>query len=233
MQELVPCKYCKSTFALGEIQDHLLLCPSLKELREKRKQVLMSFQLPVEVLKSFDYVPPNPVKGNEGNLIASFEDCKTELWLGGKDCLSREWLKEHKILFVLNCASELSLDLHVESALNITHRKLPCEDELEFKITPFFASANEFVSEAMLEESNVLVCCAKGVSRSAAFVLATLMALRGSSLRDAWLLVKKNRPCALPNPMFFRELMAYEDKLYPGLESMPADLIALHPAVLL
>lgn len=59
----------------------------------------------------------------------------------------------------------------------------------------------------------VLVHCYVGRSRSAALVLAFLMARRGMPLREAMATLRRVRPQARPNSGFYRELVEYEAQL--------------------
>ena len=56
------------------------------------------------------------------------------------------------------------------------------------------------------QRSASLVYCGRGVSRSAAVVLAALMKLEGMTLLDAWLRLKRARPRVRPNPGFLKQV---------------------------
>lgn len=57
-----------------------------------------------------------------------------------------------------------------------------------------------------------LVHCVAGVSRSATLCLAYLVKHRGMSLREAYVHLKKARPCVRPNCGFFNQLIDFERK---------------------
>lgn len=59
----------------------------------------------------------------------------------------------------------------------------------------------------------MLVHCYAGQSRSAALVIAHLMAAQGLGLMDAWALTRAARPCAQPNSGFLRQLALYGKRL--------------------
>ena len=59
----------------------------------------------------------------------------------------------------------------------------------------------------------MLVHCYAGQSRSAALVIAHLMAARQLGLVEAWALTRAARPCAQPNSGFLRQLEAYRHAL--------------------
>ena len=64
----------------------------------------------------------------------------------------------------------------------------------------------------------MLVHCYAGQSRSAALVIAHLLAAApGLGLAEAWAAVRAARPCARPNPGFLRQLAAYAQSLAGGV----------------
>jgi protein-tyrosine phosphatase len=66
--------------------------------------------------------------------------------------------------------------------------------------------------------ARVFVHCVQGKSRSAALVLAHLMACRGLALEVAFSLLKRVRPTAMPNLSFWLSLLQLEQQL--GLQSL-------------
>lgn len=69
-------------------------------------------------------------------------------------------------------------------------------------------AVNIFV-EAGIEKGGVLVHCAGGRSRSAAFVVAFIMSTQGCSYDTAYAQVRRARPVASVNPGFEQQLRAY------------------------
>ncbi len=68
--------------------------------------------------------------------------------------------------------------------------------------------------KASPQPSRVLVHCYQGVSRSSTVVLAYLMQKFSWTLKDTWDYVKPLRPMINPNPGFWRQLAAFEKKLF-------------------
>ena len=67
------------------------------------------------------------------------------------------------------------------------------------------------LSQAEVGQSNVLVHCRWGKSRSPALVLAYLLKYRGMTLNDALAYVQSKREISQPNSGFMRQLKAYEE----------------------
>ena len=70
---------------------------------------------------------------------------------------------------------------------------IPVDDQPHINIGRHFDAAAEWLASQQ-QRSASLVYCGRGVSRSAAVVLAALMKLEGMTLLDAWLRLKRARP---------------------------------------
>lgn len=81
----------------------------------------------------------------------------------------------------------------------------------EQDLTKHFPASIQFMDEAR-KEGAVLVHCVRGVSRSAALVIAYLIARGGLSFDDALALTKRARPVAGPRPGFCKQLRSFEAK---------------------
>jgi hypothetical protein len=91
--------------------------------------------------------------------------------------------------------------------------RIDAPDVPDFDIRVIFARTNGFIRGCVERGEPVLVHCAWGVSRSAAVVIAYLMAFKRLSLREATALLRAARPCVRPNVGFRRYLRAYEQEL--------------------
>lgn len=77
----------------------------------------------------------------------------------------------------------------------------------------------------------MLVHCYAGQSRSAALVIAHMLASTpGLGLMEAWAAVRAARPCARPNPGFLRQLAAYAKALAAAADEQPGTPAAPAPA---
>lgn len=83
----------------------------------------------------------------------------------------------------------------------ITVLRLECHDYPNFDMTPLFPQSFQFLDKHRFD-SNVLVHCHLGKSRSSCIVLAYLMKKRKMTLQNALAYLKAQRPSASPNPGF-------------------------------
>lgn len=70
--------------------------------------------------------------------------------------------------------------------------QIPGEDRDGFDLTKFFSQAIKFIRDA-LENTNIMVHCLAGVSRSVCLVLAYLMQCRDMTYKQAYDMVKYRR----------------------------------------
>jgi protein-tyrosine phosphatase len=91
--------------------------------------------------------------------------------------------------------------------------RLDVPDVPEFDIRSVLGRTNAFLARSRREGKNCLVHCAWGVSRSAAVVLAFLMAYHELTLDQALALLKEKRPVIQPNAGFVAALKEYETEL--------------------
>lgn len=100
-------------------------------------------------------------------------------------------------------------------------------------LAPHIEACDAFIGAARARGGAVLVHCYAGQSRSAALVVAHLMAGgRGLSLMDAWALVRRARPCAQPNSGFLRQLAALGKSLAAAAAGPAAEQPALQDSAL-
>ncbi len=73
------------------------------------------------------------------------------------------------------------------------------DDSPEENISQHFDRISDFIDQS---ESNVLLHCASGISRSGAAVIAYFMRRESLSFEDAWKFVRTRRPIVHPNSGF-------------------------------
>jgi hypothetical protein len=73
-----------------------------------------------------------------------------------------------------------------------------------------FQEAFNFIELAREKEKQIYIHCARGRSRSATIVIAYLMFVNKSSLRDSYLIVKRARPFIGPHGLLRPQLLNYE-----------------------
>lgn len=88
------------------------------------------------------------------------------------------------------------------------------DDEKE-DIGQYFEEVNRFVEAARRCGRKVLVYSYEGKSRAAVFVMQYLMSYESLLLRQAYSIVKKQRPGVALNPGFQKTLESLEKTLFP------------------
>mmetsp|Transcript_16882 Transcript_16882/g.23496 ORF Transcript_16882/g.23496 Transcript_16882/m.23496 type:complete len:193 (-) Transcript_16882:253-831(-) len=149
------------------------------------------------------------------------------LFLGSyRDAKDTEKLKNLQIDYVLNLAHSSRKDGDLYKPHNINYKGINADDREDFDIQQHFDDAFDFIMQAASNESNILVHCAHGVSRSATIVIAFLARISKqrqidlnnlkipenlSSLEDVAKFVFQKRSSICPNMGFMKQLMeAYE-----------------------
>lgn len=132
-----------------------------------------------------------------------------------RDAADEKLLRQMCITHTLNVARELvdTEEMHrVESVPFVTSKSIPLSDSLDEDIVHHFEDAFEFIRGAT-RNGRILVYCRRGMSRSAAIVVAYLMESEGMSFCDAHNDVKDKRPCISLNLAFLQRLQEYEEHL--------------------
>ncbi|KAG5511388.1 hypothetical protein JKF63_07351 [Porcisia hertigi] len=122
-----------------------------------------------------------------------------------RDASDMALLKAHRIRYVLNVAKEVA---PMEDADRIAQRNdivsewIPMSDSHTQDVSEHFLKAFRFIERARNDHSRVLVHCRRGISRSAAIVVAYLMASEHRSYEDALRFVTERRSCVSLNLAF-------------------------------
>jgi atypical dual specificity phosphatase len=93
-------------------------------------------------------------------------------------------------------------------------KHIPLADKCDARLWMYLDSAADWIHAALANEdfqSNVLIHCRWGKSRSVALLLGYLMKYRGMALSDALAFVQAKREISQPNSGFMRQLKAYEE----------------------
>ncbi|EPB72592.1 dual specificity phosphatase, catalytic domain protein [Ancylostoma ceylanicum] len=135
------------------------------------------------------------------------------LFICGVSALTPDDMKKGKITHIINATTEVP---NLRSLGDIQRTKLWLEDTPQTYIYPHLELQSDQIQAIIADGGRVLVHCVAGVSRSASICLAFLTKYRCRSLRDAYHLMKSKRPMVRPNLGFWRQLIAYEQKLRPS-----------------
>jgi atypical dual specificity phosphatase len=122
---------------------------------------------------------------------------------------TRENITRRNVSLLINAAQELpKCDLNgVESI------KLFLDDAPHALASVYFDRISDKINEHLTNGGCALVHCVLGVSRSTTLCIAYLMKYQNMSLKNAFDYVSTRRPCARPNPGFWRQLIDYEKRL--------------------
>ena len=93
---------------------------------------------------------------------------------------------------------------HADVGVKYLH--LSIEDTEGAAISEHFAESNAFIASGLEAGESVLVHCIAGISRSAALIIAYLVAERGHTLAEALDLTRTAREVAKPNQGFLAQL---------------------------
>lgn len=128
-----------------------------------------------------------------------------------EDRASLAFLGIDHVLVALDCDSGVDTLPPYHEGIRYLH--LNFADNAEVELCPHLDRAYDFIEDASRAGGRILVHCRAGRSRSAALVISYLMRKQGSSLHDAFTLLKQRRPCVLPNLGFWQQLQAEEVRL--------------------
>ena len=106
----------------------------------------------------------------------------------------------------------------------------PNNNEAESKYSHQFEQAIHFIKQAKERDEKILVHCKRGISRGATTVIAYLMIEKGLPFREAYELVRCQRPFINPNLGFVLQLETLQKKLTPR-EKAQANLLTKPPSL--
>lgn len=95
---------------------------------------------------------------------------------------------------------------------NFEYLQVNLFDDSEADLLVHVEKTNKFIIEGR-GAGGILVHCYAGQSRSAALLMAYLMACENKDMVTAWSMVRKGRPQAKPNSGFLRQLATYSSEL--------------------
>ncbi|CBZ23377.1 dual specificity phosphatase-like protein [Leishmania mexicana MHOM/GT/2001/U1103] len=128
-----------------------------------------------------------------------------------KDASNPELLKAHNIRYVLNVAKELipTEEKMIAQNNDIVSEWIPMSDSHTQDVSEHLIKAFRFIERARSEHSRVLVHCRRGISRSAAIIVAYLMASEHRSYEEALKFVTERRSCVSLNLAFQERLSEF------------------------
>ena len=139
------------------------------------------------------------------------EILKNELFVGDyQSAQDADFLKQHAIQTIINVSTEphSSTTLSTHSDLGIDSHHWPCSDECHTDISIYFRRLCRMLRADQLKPP-LLIHCIMGVSRSAALAIAYVICVQHIPVRDALIVVRKQRPQIEPNSGFIRQLVKW------------------------
>ncbi|CAO1326780.1 unnamed protein product [Diamesa hyperborea] len=135
------------------------------------------------------------------------------LYLCGACAIVRpETLEKLNVKFLVNATVELPDTPLPDERPN--YLRVPIKDTKDANLIEYFDQVADLIEETRQADGKSLVHCVAGVSRSVSLILAYLMKYADMSLKNAFHHVRSVRPQVRPNVGFFKQLIAYEQRLY-------------------
>ncbi|CAF1418580.1 unnamed protein product [Adineta ricciae] len=131
------------------------------------------------------------------------------LYLGSlADACTPELLNKLQITHLVNLSITRIIP---DESFELLH--IPLRDTLDENITIYFQQANQFIENCrQRKDGRCLVFCKHGRSRSAAIVIAYLIAHHGHSLSSAYMYLSKIRSIISPNRNYLKQLDKYSSQ---------------------
>ena len=181
------CTLCGSTFAGLSRNNEIPMCTSCYD---------SAFQAEMDTVRVMkfeeaDFVCDNIYLGPEGSTI------------------SEDWLKDKNITRILSVAAHMNRMPHFDG---IEYLQLDVDDDPKFPIRPHWDHAFPFISKTPTN-TNILLHCVSGISRSGATLSGYLMKTKGMRYAEALEFIRARRAIVSPNSGFKQELLEYEQEL--------------------
>jgi len=149
---------------------------------------------------------------NRMTFLMSISEITPQLFISGQMAATIEQVQKLGITYIVNVAIESAI---IPYPKTIKMEKFDIIDFPTAPISNYFNSLTDKIHAHLSanKQNKVLVHCMAGISRSTTIVCAYLLRYMNMSLKEAYLLCKKNRPICFPNLGFWNQLIAYEYQL--------------------
>ena len=183
----------------------------LKQMQDEERTGDLNMDVPESERKAFKM---NFYERQISEIIPKF------MYLGGYRIASDiETLKEFEITNILNCAGYHTPNVFADT---LDYKTYFLHDAEYQNIESVFYDAIEYINKVKQNNGRVYIHCARGVSRSAAVVLAYLMATEKMTFDDAFAYVKKARGIISPNLGFISQLTSFYRRIADGVPKGPS-----------
>ncbi|CDW75026.1 dual specificity catalytic domain containing protein [Stylonychia lemnae] len=134
------------------------------------------------------------------------------LYLGSENSvLDLEYLRRNKIDRIIVAAAFCDKKFNQEEH-QIAYLTLEIDDSPEEDIKKYFEETHSYINQN--KETNVIVHCVSGISRSGTIVISYVMKHKNLRFQEAWEYVKSKRSIVYPNSGFQKQLLQYEQELF-------------------
>lgn len=149
---------------------------------------------------------------NRMTFLMSISEITPQLFISGQMAATIEQVQKLGITYIVNVAIESAI---IPYPKTIKMEKFDIIDFPTAPISNYFNSLTDKIHAHLSanKQNKVLVHCMAGISRSTTIICAYLMRYMNLTLKEAYLLCKKNRPICFPNLGFWNQLIAYEHQL--------------------
>lgn len=133
--------------------------------------------------------------------IAQCKKGNNDLYLGDLHAAN-----DHELRQKYNIKAIISVSKYQISIMGLNeYLQIPCKDEPNIMLFRWFRITSEFI-ERNLEKGSVLIHCNHCISRSPTIAIAYMINKLHIRPDDALSIIHINRPCACPNPGFWKQL---------------------------
>jgi protein-tyrosine phosphatase len=136
--------------------------------------------------------------------------------IGNYATKEKDLLEEMNVKVVISALTEEEYEDYMiakEDFPDIDWHRLVIDDDQDERISEHFFKVHSIIKEALIDNKNVVVHCAAGMSRSPTLVIAYLMIENRWGFEETINFVRKKRPIVEPNIGFVKQLKGLEFKL--------------------
>ena len=125
--------------------------------------------------------------------------------------LTPEFLEKHSITHVINCAFDGDSPLWFRQTYPTKYKCLEAMDSLNVSIIGWYPMFERTIHQFLREEGSkcVYIHCQAGMNRSGFLALAFACHRLNMDFQSAVAVILRQRPCALMNPAFYKQVYEF------------------------
>ena len=137
----------------------------------------------------------------------------TNILFGSAIQLTPEFVKQHRITHVINCALENDSPEWFRTTYPQNYYCVGAHDTLDSNIIDWFPQFESTMNEFIQTADMIFIHCQCGVNRSGFLALLYACKKFNYTWNDAVHMILSQRPCALTNPSFRKQTLQYIENL--------------------